>query len=100
MGRSHTAREDSAWLLTSSASRCALRSIRSLELVLFLARGPIGLRLDMARFVPQPDCRLDSIVFITQRAEAGGPKEKVAARCRIETEPASGEHPEEMSARK
>ena len=57
-------------------------------------------RLDMARFVPLPDCRLDQIVFIAQRAEARGAQQEVSARRRVETEPAGGEHPQEMAARK
>src|SRR5260370_267160 len=45
----------------------------------------------MARFVPQPNCRLGQIVFIAQCAPARSAQQEVpAARC-VETEPAGGE---------
>ena len=37
---------------------------------MLLAEGQIGSRLDMARFIPQPDYRVGQVVFIAQRADA------------------------------
>src|SRR5580704_640120 len=54
----------------------------------------------MARLVPQSDGRLGSIVFIAQRAEAGGAEEKISPSRRLEIEPAGAQHPQEMPARK
>jgi hypothetical protein len=54
----------------------------------------------MARFVPQLDCRRGQVVFIAQRAQARGAQQEVPAARRVETEPAGGEHPQEMPARK
>src|SRR6516162_9584841 len=53
----------------------------------------------MARFVPQLDCRRGQVVFIAQRAQARGAQQEVPAARRVETEPAGGEHPQEMPAR-
>ena len=55
----------------------------------------------MARFVPQPDYRLGQVVvFIAQRTEACGAQQEVPAIRRVQTDPAGGEHPQEMPARK
>ena len=55
----------------------------------------------MARFVPQLDYRFGQVVvFIGQRTEACGAQQEVPATSRVQTEPAGGEHPKEMPARK
>jgi len=66
----------------------------------FLAEGEIGSPLDVARFVPQPDYRLGLVVFIAERAKARSAQQEVPATRCIETEPAGGEHPQEMPTRK
>ena len=50
--------------------------------------------------IPHPDCWLGLVVFIAERAEARSAQQETPATRRVEAEPASGEHPQEMSARK
>jgi hypothetical protein len=67
---------------------------------MLLAEGQIGSRLDMARFIPQPDYRLGEFVLVAHSAQAGSAQQEVPATRYVETEPASGENPQEMAARK
>src|SRR6516162_7515468 len=54
----------------------------------------------MTVIVPKLDRRLGQFVLVTQRAQARSAQQKVPPSRRVETEPTSGEHPQEMPARK
>src|SRR5271163_854890 len=54
----------------------------------------------MTAIVPKADCGLGQFVLIAQRAKARSAQQEVPATRRVETEPAGGEHPQEMPARK
>src|SRR6516162_3473602 len=54
----------------------------------------------MTVIVPKLDRRLGQFVLVTQRAQARSAQQEVPPTCRVETEPTSGEHPQEMPARK
>src|SRR5271166_4650434 len=54
----------------------------------------------MTVIVPKPDRRLGQFVLVAQRAQARSAQQKVPSSRRVETEPTSGEHPQEMPARK
>src|SRR5207248_3040375 len=51
-------------------------------------------------FVPQPNHRKRAAVFIAESTQAGGAEEKIFAGQRLKTEPAGGEHSQEMPAGK
>jgi hypothetical protein len=50
----------------------------------------------MTGIVPRPDYRLGPVVFIAQRNEARRAQQEVPAARPVETEPAHGEHPQEL----
>src|SRR6516164_1398629 len=54
----------------------------------------------MTVIVPKSDRRLGQFVLVPQSAEARSAQQEVPATRRVETEPASGEYPQEMPARK
>src|SRR6185436_3818600 len=53
----------------------------------------------MKSIVPQSNHRLGEPMFIAQGAEAGRSEQEVSTAPWFESEPASGEHPQEMPAR-
>src|SRR6516164_1675544 len=54
----------------------------------------------MTAIVPKVDCGLGQFVLVAQCAQARSAQQEVPATRRVETEPTSGEHPQEMPARK
>src|SRR5215472_11463447 len=63
--------------------------------------GTISASLNLVDFVPQADRRFGAvIVLVVEDAEARGSKQEVPSSCRLEAEPARGEHPQDMAARK
>src|SRR5262249_14348940 len=50
--------------------------------------------------VPQADCRLGQVMFITHGTHASRAQEEVPAGSRFEAEPSSCKHPQKMSAGK
>src|SRR5271169_973314 len=54
----------------------------------------------MTAIVPKVDCGLGRFVLVAQCAQARSAQQEVPAARRVETEPAGGEHPQEMPARK
>src|SRR5271169_1393213 len=54
----------------------------------------------MTAIVPKVDCGLGQFVLVAQCAQARSAQQEVPATRRVETEPADGEHPQEMPARK
>src|SRR5215467_12033178 len=65
--------------------------------VAFIVSPCCGCR-EVSRVVPQTDHRTRWIVFIRQRAQTRCAQEKVAGGLRLETEPPSGQDPEEVRA--
>src|SRR5438874_2506798 len=63
-----------------------------------LADTGSGLAPNMTGVVPQPDYRLRSVVFVTQRTQARCAQQEVSTECGIEPEPARGEYSQEMPA--
>src|ERR1043166_1969835 len=61
---------------------------------------PVRLTANMANTIPQPDYRLRSVVFVTQRTHAGGAQKEISAERGTQSEPASGEHSEKWTAGK
>src|SRR5262245_46820216 len=59
-----------------------------------------GSAADMTRIVPQTNHGLGQVVLVSERAQACRAQEKETSGSRLEAEPAGGEHPEKMSARK
>src|SRR5262249_33114123 len=49
--------------------------------------------------VPETDHRVEMVMLVPHRTEAGRAQEEIPARRRLEPEPARGEHSEEVSAR-
>src|SRR5215469_18373743 len=63
--------------------------------------GAISASLDLVDFVPQADRRFGGvIVLMVEDAEARGSKQEAPSSRRVEAEPARGEHPQDMPARK
>src|SRR5262249_3400810 len=63
--------------------------------------GLLASPFDVTRFIPQPDYRLREAPFIAQGAQTGGAEHEGPGVSRqLETDPADGQHPKEMSAGK
>ena len=77
----------------------SLHSLRSWQLIL-LARRSDRITSRYGAFRSTADRRLGLVVLIAQRAQARSAQQQVSAARRVEAEPAGGEHPQEMPARK
>src|SRR5882724_5835413 len=56
--------------------------------------------VQVMRIVPQSDDRLGKVVLVAEDAEGCGAEHKITPARRFEAEPACGEHPQNMGARK
>src|ERR1700730_9199187 len=56
--------------------------------------------VQMMRIVPQSDDRFGEVVLVAENAEGCGAEHEITPARRFEAEPARGEHPQNMGARK
>src|SRR5205085_9021049 len=56
-------------------------------------------RAHVTRAVPQSNNRLQAVMFVAKRRQAGRTEQKKPARRRFEAQPAGGQHAQEMPAR-
>ena len=68
--------------------------------VLLIASTFHELLAHVTSIVPQPNHRFGAVMFIAQGTQARRAQQEILAGPRFEPEPAGGEHPQEMPARK